>query len=760
MSAAAPELKEGDWLDVVDGDGIWNVAQVLRLPSDETVEVTYDCWGDEYNEELPRDSPRIAPFHTHTWAVKCWAKLDTWPWWPALLTVRAPGSAFGSQNLRLEERLLVDFLDNADFAARCRCWVKKSNIVPFQSDEETRKQLTKSKRRKKSKVETRAKNVTVSTALLAQCDAREDFPGFVEGTLPVQFEHDFTRPTEEVRKEMGEEIWLRGFADNRVNHAATHVYTPTFADKTKASDGNDTAVPKSVEETSMTSEIAPNEAQPEEESTPTSDAGKIDEVDAPQEAQRSKTAVAEPQKMKVVAQNAINLRKRARPDDEKEASDSVDTGRAGKNKSPCVETKKEKSTKSQAANSIAVGTGENETKDVSKSISPANVPHVATRKYGKTPKVLKTPRRSATNLRPYTPPYARVLLQVNPRNEHHTAQSINVRYRDFQTFRACHATYPKPRASKDQAKPDTVQHVKQTDVTVRRNSSSDTKSDDGPASPIKSLARLTKATLRADKKLHSVEHALEDKLTELAKKSAEAEELRNKCAALKSARSTSAMRISPKEAPPKDIPAKISIRVSRKDSRSKHKATGRSDSSAVPTLARRSSQSQCGIRGLELALDDKISMLQGLNSATTRAEFDAMKAELLNSSEVQAAIMRIEHPSYGWATPTGATSRWTPSVSNGNSLHMLEAVKSRYSEYLSATVSTERRPSPRSPSQHFDRSWGYERENRSSAERSSSPSNSPLADHSSFGFSVNDNFSMNQWYRDLYPKAFNFQQPR
>jgi hypothetical protein len=104
----------------MDGDGIWNVARVLRLPTPETLEVTFDGWGDEYNETLPRASPRIAPFHTHTWAVKCWAKLKTWPWWPALLTVRAPGSVAGSKNLQLEERLLVDFLDRAAFPERCR----------------------------------------------------------------------------------------------------------------------------------------------------------------------------------------------------------------------------------------------------------------------------------------------------------------------------------------------------------------------------------------------------------------------------------------------------------------------------------------------------------------------------------------------------------------------------------------------------------------------------------------------------------------
>ncbi|RLN87915.1 hypothetical protein BBJ28_00020599 [Nothophytophthora sp. Chile5] len=117
---AAPRLVEGDWLDVMDSDGIWNVAQVLRLPTADAVEVKFDGWGDEYNEELPRSSSRIAPFHTFTWAVKCWAKHTSWPWWPALVTIRTPGSDVGALNLRLEERLLVDFLDQRDFTQRCR----------------------------------------------------------------------------------------------------------------------------------------------------------------------------------------------------------------------------------------------------------------------------------------------------------------------------------------------------------------------------------------------------------------------------------------------------------------------------------------------------------------------------------------------------------------------------------------------------------------------------------------------------------------
>ncbi|OWY99968.1 hypothetical protein PHMEG_00028941, partial [Phytophthora megakarya] len=268
------QVQVGDWLDAMDRDGIWNVAQVLRLPTSETMEVAFDCWGDEYNEELRRDSERVAPFHTHTWAVKCWAKLEAWPWWPALLTVRAPGSAVGSQNLRLEERLLVDFLDNEEFPERCRCWVKKSKVVAFQTDEKTRRRLTR-KRTKKMRTEYTAKS------LVEKCVAREDFPQFVEGTLPVLFEKAWTRPTEQVRKEMGEDIWAWRFAANRKSHAATHAYTLEVGGK---ADSDETEASTLVEET--------GDSQAQVESS-TSENGKSHNTNSPKGMKKTKDVATE-----------------------------------------------------------------------------------------------------------------------------------------------------------------------------------------------------------------------------------------------------------------------------------------------------------------------------------------------------------------------------------------------------------------------------------------------------------------------------------
>lgn len=73
-------------IDVMDGEGTWNVAQVLSFPTSKEVEVKYDGWGNEYNEVVPLNSDRVAPYHTYTWSVKVWAKYKNWPWWPSVVS--------------------------------------------------------------------------------------------------------------------------------------------------------------------------------------------------------------------------------------------------------------------------------------------------------------------------------------------------------------------------------------------------------------------------------------------------------------------------------------------------------------------------------------------------------------------------------------------------------------------------------------------------------------------------------------------------
>ncbi|KAF4034507.1 PWWP domain-containing protein [Phytophthora infestans] len=795
----APALQEGDWLDVVDGDGIWNVAQVLRLPTPETVEVTYDCWGDEYNEELRRDSERIAPFHTHTWAVKCWAKLDTWPWWPALLTVRAPGSAQGSQNLRLEGRLLVDFLDKVEFKERCRCWVEKSKVTAFQSDEEARNVLTKLKKKKnKSKGEVRLKNLALSTELLSMCDAREDFPEFVEGTLPVQFKKNYTRPTAAVREEMGEEIWKREFADNRVKHASTHAYLPLLRDGSNSDSGN-------LTEKTGSSPAKSGQTSHDRATSSSPGAGKDDASSVSKESKGPKDVTVAPENPEIPTQKPVNFRKRARSHEEEESSSSTDTSRAGKTKAPRQAPQESQSTAAKETLSTDTDqtgktkaprkqTQENEstTKKTHTSKTDGNSAqakrnqkpkpaakeiHVSPRKYGKTPKVLRSQRKRAANLPPYTPPHTRVLLKAKPGDEKNVTRSnIPNHARDA------------PCAKTDVADKHLLPTDQQeTSAAAKKNATNESKDVEESTSPMKNLARLTKATVRADEQLQNIETALESKLTELAEKSAKAEELRNKCAALKTrVLSPPPAPASPTHIPQEELPhesspthssTSISIReaqkVRKESTRREKNANGRPGDTRSPTLARRSSPAKCGIRGLELVLDDLLAkdLNQSLSAATTTAELDAIKAELLAFPEVRAAIARIQYPSYATATRgvscvAGLPPRKASSLSGDNDRRVWEKAKSRFTKYAASTPSQSFEPkklSPWSPSQQFVGSWGYQSDVELNTEHFQSPSSLLLdslsPDQSSFGFSVNDNFSMNQWYQDLYPKTFGFQRP-
>ncbi|KAI9998745.1 hypothetical protein PInf_003335 [Phytophthora infestans] len=644
----APALQEGDWLDVVDGDGIWNVAQVLRLPTPETVEVTYDCWGDEYNEELRRDSERIAPFHTRTWAVKC------------------------SQNLRLEGRLLVDFLDKVEFKERCRCWVEKSKVTAFQSDEEARNVLTKLKKKKnKSKGEVRLKNLALSTELLSMCDAREDFPEFVEGTLPVQFKKNYTRPTAAVREEMGEEIWKREFADNRVKHASTHAYLPLLRDGSNSDSGN-------LTEKTGSSPAKSGQTSHDRATSSSPGAGKDDASSVSKESKEPKDVTVAPENPEIPTQKPVNFRKRARSHEEEESSSSTDT-----------------------------------------KCHSLNIPNHA---------------------------------------------------RDA------------PCAKTDVADKHLLPTDQQeTSAAAKKNATNESKDVEESTSPMKNLARLTKATVRADEQLQNIETALESKLTELAEKSAKAEELRNKCAALKTrVLSPPPAPASPTHIPQEELPhesspthssTSISIReaqkVRKESTRREKNANGRPGDTRSPTLARRSSPAKCGIRGLELVLDDLLAkdLNQSLSAATTTAELDAIKAELLAFPEVRAAIARIQYPSYATAT-RGLPPRKASSLSGDNDRRVWEKAKSRFTKYAASTPSQSFEPkklSPWSPSQQFVGSWGYQSDVELNTEHFQSPSSLLLdslsPDQSSFGFSVNDNFSMNQWYQDLYPKTFGFQRP-
>ncbi|CAI5702109.1 unnamed protein product [Peronospora effusa] len=784
MNAEVPAFQVGDWLDVIDSDGIWNVAQVLQLLTAETVIITYDCWGDAYNEELRRDSDRIAPYHTHTWAVKCWAKLTTWPWWPALLTIRAPGTSMGAQNLRLEENLLVDFLDKAEFSKRFRCWVKKNNIVGYQSDKVTRIRQTKLKMRG-FKGEARSKNLAFAMKLLTKCDGQENLPKFVQGTLPVQFEHNVTRSIEEVRKEIGEEKWMRGFVENRINHAATHAYTPVVAGSGKSNIEFSNFVDKT---TDASAEGAPNMSQKQEnQSSPLLDVEIVSTVSTNKKATVAPTVLVT---NKVTTQEPTNARKRARSNAEDAISDRTDSRRAGDVTSSRTQTPNEFTKQSQDPNSANARYRE-EKKDekASKQCTVTKELHIMPQRYGKTPKKLKTARRSASKLPPYSPPYARLLPRAEPRDEEHTASPSHAR----------HATQSRPRVENglQTGGPDKVllasdRHLQQPNAAVRRVLACESKPSDESVSSMKRRAPLANATLQADEKPRNTKTGLSGKLAQLTEKAAEAEEIRKKCAALPirvNSRTSGFQQKDRKDSQVHSLTPDVASETQGVIQEALPLGSNSYDSFMAlksPTFARRSLQPTCATRRLELALDNVIMKQQGynLNAATTQLE--AIKAELLRSPEVQAAINRMEYPSYGRVAPAptgkqnhfsarqrisyaimasiaGISFRERSTLSNGNFGCTLEEVKKpRYLKSLSVTGQSARRPSQRPSSQQLDRSWRYNLKSEASSEESHLSTCSilpgpPPADHSTFGFSVDDNFSMNQWYRDLYPKSFGFQ---
>ncbi|KAF4046511.1 hypothetical protein GN244_ATG00900 [Phytophthora infestans] len=205
-------LTKGDWLDVMDQDGVWNVARVLSVPSSEEVEVMYDGWPEEYDEVVRVDSDRVAPYHTFTWAVKCWVKYLNWPLWPSVITIRTPGTIAGIKNLTLENRLYVDFLEDATFANRDRCWQKRRQVQLFDGNFD------------KNRKETNGAQFELALGSVLQSDATAKMPTFAKGTLPLQYENTTTESVEKMRKLMGSRLWYRNFNNNRERHLKTHKY--------------------------------------------------------------------------------------------------------------------------------------------------------------------------------------------------------------------------------------------------------------------------------------------------------------------------------------------------------------------------------------------------------------------------------------------------------------------------------------------------------------------------------------------------------
>ncbi|KAG2788809.1 hypothetical protein PC129_g11125 [Phytophthora cactorum] len=223
------DLHEGDWLDVMDHDGIWSVARVLSVQSPEELEITYDGWPSDYDEVVEVDSSRVAPYQTFTWSVKCWIRHLNWPMWPGVVTIRSPGTEVGLRNLNKENRLQVDFMDSSSFARRARCWLLKGHVKPFGEKHDERRQGSN------------GNQFEQAYGFVLQSGADDALPKFVpRGSLPMKYKGAPAESVETKRKEMGNAEWFARFAKNQELHQLTHQYS------TLDGDGDDAASINSV----------------------------------------------------------------------------------------------------------------------------------------------------------------------------------------------------------------------------------------------------------------------------------------------------------------------------------------------------------------------------------------------------------------------------------------------------------------------------------------------------------------------------------
>ncbi|KAG7385793.1 hypothetical protein PHYPSEUDO_001038 [Phytophthora pseudosyringae] len=247
VTSPRADLHAGDWLDVMDLDGIWSVARVLSVPSPDTVEITYDGWPSEYDEVVGVDSDRVAPFHTFTWAAKCWLKHLNWPLWPSVVTIRSPGTEAGMRNLNKENKLQVDFMDSSHFGQRARCWLLKGHVKPFDEKHDQRRQ------------DSNGSQFEQAYGMVLQSNAEDPLPKFVpRGTLPVTFKETPAESVETKRREMGEDEWFASFAKNQALHQLRHQYSKL------GGGGEDAASVESADQESATEckTAAPTMAKP------------------------------------------------------------------------------------------------------------------------------------------------------------------------------------------------------------------------------------------------------------------------------------------------------------------------------------------------------------------------------------------------------------------------------------------------------------------------------------------------------------------
>nr|CCA23613.1 conserved hypothetical protein [Albugo laibachii Nc14] len=175
--------------------------------------IEYDGWGAKYREKISPKSTKIAPFHTFTWEAKCWAKYENYPWWPAVVAIRVPGTTKGKRYLESESKLHVDFLDNKDLSKRTRCWLSKKNVESFSEQHESRQS------------EYFGKEFEFSLQNLNQSTAAAQLPKFGRGILPKNLETAQLTSVAMIRKKQGNRTWRSRYSTSRERYRLAYVFT-------------------------------------------------------------------------------------------------------------------------------------------------------------------------------------------------------------------------------------------------------------------------------------------------------------------------------------------------------------------------------------------------------------------------------------------------------------------------------------------------------------------------------------------------------
>ncbi|GMF24324.1 unnamed protein product [Phytophthora lilii] len=132
----------------------------------------------------------------------------------------------------MEDRLYVDFLDGPDFAKRDRCWQKKRQVKTFDDKYD------------KHRMGTNGAQFERALEFVLRSDATTKMPTFAKGTLPMQYERSTTESVERMRKNMGNALWYRHFANNKERHMQTHIYETIGDDEEGSTSDESISIPK------------------------------------------------------------------------------------------------------------------------------------------------------------------------------------------------------------------------------------------------------------------------------------------------------------------------------------------------------------------------------------------------------------------------------------------------------------------------------------------------------------------------------------